>query len=354
VHVLDSENRRVGELDGIYDGTITSSTDARIKTAGRLSFAGHDYIEWWGRTRLQPWVRVNGVEWNLGVFIPSSPTQRFGPHDVEFSIDIYDLLTILDEDCVAHVHSIPEGTNLIDHVLELISSAGVNQVAITPSDTVNAYPMTWEAGTPKLSIINDILDYCEYFSLTCNQDGVFVATPYVLPKDRPIAWKLYDGEKAVHSATYTHTRNLYSVPNRVVYLVQTAGTGIPGVPEQYELRASYENHDPKSMFSYENRGRWVTQVKTDADATTQEELDEKVKKRIVRAQNPMEKLEIENAVLPLKLNEIVLFKSEHIWLVGAVRKWEMTLRPGELMKTTIRAANVEINWYEKNDGEDED
>lgn len=354
VRVLDKKNNVLGSLDGVISGTITSSVDARIKTAGKLSIASDKPVEWWGDRRLQPWVKVNGVEWSLGVFIPESPSRQYHPWGVDFTVDIYDLLTVLDEDCVPSTYSIKAGTRLTPVIEKLIRGANEWNYAITPSTKTNKRSMTWEAGTSKLTIINDILDYLEYFSLTCNPDGQFTAIPYVLPKYRPVAWRLFEGSNAVHSAEFSYTHDLYSVPNRVVYLVQTAGTGIPGVPAQYSFRSSYENHDPTSMFSYERRGRWVTQVKTDAEADSQAELDKKVKKRIQRAQSPMEKVDIENAVLPLKLNEIVYFRSNGIDLPTTVRKWEMTLEPGQLMRTTLRRANIEVTSWGEELGEEDD
>ena len=352
VRVLDKKNNVVGSLDGVVGGTITGSVDARIKTAGKLEIKTDRPVEWWGDRRLQPWVRVNGIEWSLGVFIPESPTRNYHAYGVDFTVDIYDLLTVLDEDCVPNTYSIPAGTRLTPVIEQLIKSANEWNYAITPSSKTNYRSLTWEAGTSKLTIINDILDFIEYFSLTCNADGQYTASPYVVPRDRPVAWRLFEGTNAVHSADFTYTHDLYSVPNRVVYLVQTAGTGVPGIPASFDLRACYENHDPTSMFSYERRGRWVTQVKTDAEAETQAELDEKVRKRIERAQSPMEKVEITNAVLPLKLNEVVYFRSQGIDMPTTVRKWEVTMTPGALMKTTLRRANISDTAFNEEFDED--
>ena len=355
VEIVDRNDKVLGRLDGMDGGTITGSVDARIKSAGKLHMTTKTPVTWWGDRRLKVWVDVNGYKWPLGVFIPESPDRQYSADGVNWDIALYDKLSILDDDCVPSTFSLPSGTRIIDTVVRLIVEAGETNIAITPSDRTLKSPKTWEAGTPKLTIINDLLDYCEYFSLVCDGNGQYRASPYVVPGQRPVSWQLHEGTAAIHTPDFKYTHDTYNVPNRVVYLVQTAGTGIPGVPVQYSLRAAYENHDPKSMFSYENRGRWVTQVKTDASAETQAELDAKVKRRIERATAPMERIELSMAVMPVQFNEIVYFKSQGVAIPGTVRKWEVELTPGELMKTTLRRINTtDMSWREEESEEDED
>lgn len=353
VNVVDRQNRVIGKLDGVTGGTVTGSVDARIKTAGKLQMVTKKPVQWWGDRRLQVWAEVNGYAWPLGVFIPESPDRTYSEDGVTWDVAIYDLLTVLNDDCVPQAFSLPPGTNLMAKCVDLIHEAGEWNVAITPSDAVNKRAMTWEAGTPKLTIINDLLDYAGYFSLTCDGNGQYNAHPYVVPAKRPVSWQLHEGANAVHSPEFSYTHNLYDVPNRVVYLVQTAGTGIPGIEATYEMRASRENHDPNSMFSFENRGRWVTQVNTSVEADSQAELEKKVQRRIERAQAPMERVEIKNALLPLQFNEIVYFKSQGVAIPGTVRKWEVTLTPGELMSTTLRRINrQDTSWADENEEEE--
>ena len=53
----------------------------------------------------------------------------------------------------------------------------------------------------------------------------------------------------------------------------------------------------------------------------------------------MVKVEIENALLPLRLNNICRFAAYGHDIYASVRKYEIELKPGSLMKTTLRKVN---------------
>lgn len=82
----------------------------------------------------------------------------------------------------------------------------------------------WDAGTPYLTIINDMLDYMGYFSLSCDPFGNYYALPYQTPKERPLKYRWEEGAEALFEPEITWTHDMYNVPNKVVYIVQAAGT----------------------------------------------------------------------------------------------------------------------------------
>ena len=340
VDVLSEDESFLYRLDGVVSGKITCSTDARIKRGGQLSIVAKEPIDWWGRNRLRVMAEVNGQKWPLGVFIPSSPKQDHTASGVEFSVDINDKLLILDDDKLPMSLTIEPGVTLVDVVIGMIRDLGEKRINIPRAfvdnrfaSPVNKRPLVWDAGTERLTVINDILDYIGYFSLTVDPTGQWVAKPYVTPAERPVSWKFFEGDKSLHSASYTHTQDLTNVPNRIVYITQ------PQEEQGEPLVSSIENHDPNSPFSYENRGRWITEVKDDAEAVGQAELDKMVKTRLENAMNPMEKVDLEIAPLPVELNDIADFRSGPYKFFGAVRKYELSLDPGGLMSVTLRRVN---------------
>lgn len=334
VEVLDDKERFLTRLDGVTGGDISCSTDARIKRGGSLNLVMDKPRNWWGKVRLKVWVEVNGYPWSLGVFIPSSPEQEHDSAGVKVKVDIHDKLLIWDDDKLPAALTIPKGTNLIGWIKKEIAALGEKE-ALTPSTIVNKRPLVWDAATEKLTVFNDILDYCGYFSLTVTPDGVFTSTPYVLPKDRPVTWVFTEGDGCLLSVDYTYTQDLTGIPNRIVY------TTSPQEEGKQPLVSSWENHDRNSPYSFENRGRWITDVKTDAEAASQKELDKMVARRVHNAQSPMRRIEISSALLPVALNQIVRFTTTHYKLMMSVRKFEMSLRPGSLMKMTLRGVNRE-------------
>ena len=349
VRVLSAEERDLGVLDGVTGGSITVSTDARIKRAGKLSVVSDKPPEWWGTKLLHVFVTVNGLRWPLGLFIPTSPQEEYTGEAVEYEIELHDKLLIPDQDAVVSAYSIPAGTELIPHVVKMLKDMGQTRLAIEPfvsrpdetghvwTTGKNSRPLTWDAGESKLTIINDILDYCGYFSLTCDPNGVYVAEHYRVPAEREVSWEFTEGRNAIHAKRWTFEQDLANIPNRIVYTTQEAQT--EDGKELPSLTSLWENRDPGSPYSYQSRGRWISEVKTDVEAADQATLDAKVKRRAANAQNPMAKVVISSAILPVALNDIARFRSGAKDMHMSIRKFDMELRAGELMEVTLRKVN---------------
>lgn len=349
VNVLDENDVFLERLDGVEGGSITCSTDARIKRAGKLSVVSDKPTNWWGRKRLQPWVEVNGFSWSLGVFIPTSPQQDHNSTGVSYEIDIHDKLVLLDEHAIPRTLTIPAGTTLVDWVIKTIKEAtGEKRVNISRklidgryAHPTNARPLVWDAGESMLTIINDVLDFMGFFSLSVDTSGQFTSEPYVVPAERPVSWQFWEGMDSIYAPEFTHTQDLAGIPNRIVYTTQSTGVGEGEELNEDFMISTWENHDPNSPYSYENRGRWITEVKTDAEAVDQQELDKMVKTRAENALEPMVKVEIETALLPIELNQIVDFKGDNYGLYASVRRFEFDLEPAGLMAVVLRKVNRE-------------
>lgn len=346
VDVLNRTNILVGQLEEVTGGTLTCSVDARIKTGGSIDIVTSQPIDWWEDKRLQIWADVNGEEFSLGVFIPSSPRMKFQGGHVEFSAELSDMLCLLDQDAISEPLSLIEGLNIDNWLYLFVEQATGVQFDLTLSKKTLSHALNWDAGTSKLTIVNDILDYLGYFSLEATPEGTYRARPYVIPADRPIDWQMREGEDAWMSASFTHEQDWGNVPNKVIYITQSTTVRVDGATVKGKtlepLIAVATNTNPDSWASYQRRGRWIVEVKTDAEADSQEELLQKATKRLENALEPYEKLEINNLFAPIRLNDLIRFTSTHYDLVGTIRKIEIPLTPGELMKTTIAKSNYEI------------
>lgn len=343
--VLDGDDRPLGEEYPITGGSMSFSTDARIKGGGQLEVEAKKPADWWGRKRFQIWCHVNGYAWPLGVFLPASPANDHSGNGVSYSIELQDKLLVLDQDQIEAALSIPVDTNLVDYITRMIRDAGERKVAITPSDKTNKRPLVWDAGTAKLTVINDILDYIGYFSLTCNGYGQMVASPYVVPAERPVNWEFWEGDRALFTPEYTHEQDLMNIPNKIVYVCQSSGfvEGPFGVEivETPMLVGVATNEDPESPYSFQSRGRWITETKTDVEAESQEIIDKMAQTRLENAMDPLTKVTAEAALLPLALNDILHFRTEFYDMFMSVRKYEIDLVPGSLMTVTLRKVNRE-------------
>jgi len=96
------------------------------------------------------------------------------------------------------------------------------------------------------------------------------------------------------------------------------------------------NEDPKSRFSYEARGRWVTHVETGVEATGQQVLDDLANRRLIDRSTPAASIEFQHLPVPLQPNDLVEFSSQGVVARAVVQKWGMSLDASALAKTTIR------------------
>ena len=347
VELLDRRDNVLGVLDGVTGGSIVASTDGRIKTGGKLSMVASEPVEWWADKRLKVWARANGQWWSLGVFLPTSPQMRHDGSNVTFTVELSDKLLVLEQDGAPAPVSIQPGTKLTTWVANYIRATGETKVNIESSTKTNKRALTWDAGTPKLTVINDVLDYIGYFSLSADPNGQYVASPYKVPAERPISWEMRQGENAWIEKSFVHEQDWDSVPNRVVYVAQSAATTVNGVivEGQYSspLIAVAENRNANSWASYQARGRWITHTSTDVEAESQSELQKKANRQLEQLMEPYAKIEMNALLLPLRLNELVHFISEDYNLVGAVRRTEISLTPGSLMKVVLRKSNYDLN-----------
>ncbi|MDY6143752.1 MAG: hypothetical protein SPI14_06070 [Arcanobacterium sp.] len=345
VDILDRHDRKIGSLDSVKGGSIVYSVDARIKTAGKLNAYSSAPIEWWADKRLQVWAHANGYSWSLGVFLPSSPLMNHAGDGFSYSIELSDKLTIIDQDALTAPLSLPKGTRLDRQVASMIRSVGETRYNITPSTKTNRAPLTWKAGTSKLTVIDDILDYMDYFALHATPNGVLATYPYVLPRHRPVLWNLTDSKDSITAVEYSHQQDLDNLPNRVVYVAQSTSTVVNGVVVEGEKQkplVAYAQDASSNWFgSFKNRGRWITHVSTEVEAATQQEIQKKAERQLLNAREPYTKVELEHGILPLELNQIIQFKTRDYNVRGSVRRTETTLEPGKLQKTTLRRVNLE-------------
>lgn len=346
VDILDRHDNKIGELGEVVGGTITASVDARIKTGGKLELKTHTPIDWWGTYRLQVWAHANQEKWSLGVFIPSAPEKQYEENKVSITVELADKLIILDKDCIDAPLSIPPRTRLTTWITNFIISSGETNLNITPSNEVNKRAMTWDAGTPKLTVINDILDYLDYFSLSATPHGQFTAAPYVIPQQRPINWYFGQDAHSLTSRNFVYRQDLDSIPNKTVYIVQSATTLVNGVKVEGTLNrpmvAVATNTDPNSPYSYQARGRWITHVATDIEARNQKDLQQKANRYMQNCQDPFTRVQFSTAIFPVQLNHLARFTTKNYDLVGAVRQIEYTLKPASLMNITIRKSKYAI------------
>lgn len=331
--LLDINDQKIGELDGVTGATFEFSVASTIRSGGSLE-CKVDGINWLA-VRIQPWYTMEAegeiITWPIGVFIPASPGIQFSGEGYNRAIDLYDKLQILDQDRVETTYSVAPGVVVTTLIKSILVGIGETRDAITPSTATVRSAMVWEADTSKLQIINDLLASINYFSLWADGYGVFQGTPYQPPSGRGLSWIFEDDAESIYSPDFFNNRDDFNVPNKVA-LVSTS------TDEVAALTAVATNENPLSPYSYNRRGRWITTTEKDIEVANQTTLNLMAQRRLVELSDVASTFDIAHALIPLNLNDAVKFirSTEGISSVGVIQKMSFGTGVGELVKTTIR------------------
>lgn len=189
----------------------------------------------------------------------STPSRDIDDTKTTRSITCYSLLQALLDDKIESRLTLPIGTNVVNEVKRQIGS----NYSIADSTQTLLSERTYETGTSKLEIINDLLGIINYNSLRMDVNGVYVTEPYVLPTDREVD-KIYEGGTvSIILSKMTDELDLFSVPNVIIRYTNSVDIDPP-------LSYTYVNDNVNSITSTVNRGRRIVDAQeTDAtDMTT--------------------------------------------------------------------------------------
>lgn len=328
--LLDLNDQLIGPLDGVETGSLQWSAATSVKVGGSLEVTEVMEVDWLN-TRVRIWRRVGDVEWSRGVYVASAPRQRNVDGMKMFTIELLGKLALLNRDEQAQWVTVPAGVNIIDTVRSLLAAAGHHKVAITDAAATLSVPKTWEPTTSLLLIVNELLDAAGYWSLTADDEGFFVAQPYVLPADRPARYDLLDDANSIYEDDFTVDRDIYSIPNRVVIVGNATEDDPP-------LVGVAENLDSDSEYSIPSRGQVISYQEVGFEAANQTVIDDYARRRLVEKSQVSGTVPIRHAPLPLDLNDAVRFRREPAGIDALCTVQAMTepLSPLELTTTVLR------------------
>lgn len=318
--LLDRESVPLGELIGVEGGSCEVAALSRLGWSGSLNIVDVGQTINWMRDRVRviydPGVR--GVEpWPVCTMLFTSPTLQVEAGVKSWTVDLLSPLVVLDEDKTESTYSLPANTPIISTVIALIQSSGETRIAATESDTTTNAALVWAAGTPKLTIINDLLESAGYWSLWCDAAGQFRVEPYVAPSEREFAWEFTEGETAIHFPEWGREQDLASVPNRFVVVSE-------GSDEQPAIVGVAVNEDPESPYSYVSRGRWVTDTEEGAEVADQAAANILAQRRLLDRMSPVAKVSARHWLVPVAPNDVVRFVSDGYDAVATVQRMGYT------------------------------
>lgn len=333
VDLLDAQTEKLladvratsGRVDWNVNATIRSSCSLTVE-----DLAGYD----WRQVRVRIRYVLDGPgggEWPIGVFLPATPTEQWDVARSE-SVEMYDKMVILEDDKTATAWAYSKGQNLIAAVVQVIQSTGETSIQIPPSSKTLSASMTWEVGTSKLRIVNDLLEAADYFSIWCDGMGRYRSDPYSAPGDRPVVWDFVDHpQTSIYLSRFEREQDGFHVPNRVVMIGRSEDQE---TPPPY---ATAQNQDPDSEWSFQARGRWITYTEEGVEAADGETLDSLAARKLRDLTGASRTLTLRHAMIPLDPNDVVRVRADEVLdTLASVQTMQVDLETGAIVTSTLR------------------
>jgi len=220
----------------------------------------------WGKDRVRPWVELSAdgqttTRWNMGVYLMTTPQRNAGETPPTFSVDGYDLLTVLDTPYGA-TFSAAAGTVPLTLIATMLSTAGiVNAIDLTaiastlPAGSPMVYPIAQENTT--LKIINDLLGRVGYGPLWIDRDGRARSAPLVARSSVSPMWAYSTSSPTTSVGEQrTGTADFFAAANRWVFIRDDPGLAAPS--EGAGIYTVVNSTDGPT--SVDGRGRTITKV----------------------------------------------------------------------------------------------
>jgi hypothetical protein len=316
-------------VEQAWQADIKRTAKFTLKDTGEINFLA-DRIMPRARLHLPPYGAEDWVEYPLGVFLLDSPKRKAESTGlVTRDVQGYDLLKVAADDTVDQRYTVAKNANMLARAVNLL--AGGTSKVVTPNTATADAAMSWDPGTTRLRIINDILGTINYNSLSFNELGQAIISPYVEPSKRTVEWTYADDDYGLLVPGGEVTLDLGSVPNKVVLVRSNPDTPL--------LRSIAVNTNPASPTSTVRRGRTIVMVENEQSTVGQAYMDFRAKALLIRASQIFEATEFETGFNPLHSgNDVYRLRYGPLALNSPYVElsWTMDLKPGARMKHVAR------------------
>ena len=286
---------------------------------------------------------IPDIPW--GTFLVTQSGEDWDETGRVLELELLDRCTVPSQDEVDQSYSVVAGTNILQEVRAILATCNEYIVIDEAVALATLSGMAWEAGTSKLKIINDLLDVAGYNALWMDGWGNLQTTPRVLPADRSIIYELLgfprelvDGEKAIYQPDWTRAKDSFKVPNKVI-AVQAAGG-----EDQEALVGTWTNEDPDSPYSYQSRGRWITQTLDSVECPDGTDLSivaflqNRARTYLIQASAVQAQVKITHLPIPVRVSDVLRFANAKAGIDTrhVITGLELSLSPLGLMKSTLQ------------------
>jgi hypothetical protein len=335
--LLSKEDVKLGELKA-QPGRVALNSLAEIKRTAVFQITEQEAQDInWLSDRIRPVFCLQmpdggWAEWPLGVFLLSSPTRKDVNKKIKREIEAYDSSLILKEDKFIDRYFIAAGTKYTVAINEILNAAGIWKINIIDHPGTLAADREFEIGTEKLFAVNELLAAINYTSLWVDENGYFMAQPYVLPSNRDPEYEYRTDDLSIIHLGAEEELDLFAAPNKFVRYVSNPDRAVI-------LRSEYTNDLSTSPTSTINRGRTIVDIDHVDDIFDQATLDDYTKRLAYNASQVYGKFEFSTALMPHHSYYNCLFVEHSDF--GIAHKymessWSMNLQAGGTMTHSCR------------------
>lgn len=275
------------------------------------------------------------LDWPLGVFLPTTVTKSTDGAAVSYNVEAYDRSVILSEDSTTDRLTFSAGTKYSDAILSVLVSAGFEQALIAETAATMQVDRSWEIGTAKLEIVNQLLQEINYDTFSVNEVGLPVMLPYAQPSPDGVTMRYEADDLSVIRPESDTALDAFKVPN--VFVGYVSNPDYTGSSSDEDLRYVYENNNATSPTSTISRDRRIVMVIQPNNIASAEDLRGYVTRIAYQQSQIYETVSFETALMPIHGNGEVL-AIQHPQINGVYEEigWEMDLSAGGAMRHEAR------------------
>jgi hypothetical protein len=336
--LLNKNDIKIGELDGIT-GKVSYGDFRQIKRTATFTLNEYlqreiDYLS----DQIQPFFILempdgSTVEWSLGIFLLSSPSRSINGEFKNRDIGAFDKSIIVDETRLNDRYFIPQGMEYTGSMIKLLQMAGILKFNIPISNSLMKSDREFPIGEKIKDVFNQLASEINYTSLYVDELGYVRSEPYILPNMRPITQTYKADRDSIILPQLTESLDLagrFNVFTRVSSDLE-AGT---------EYVSTFKNSNILSPISILNRGREITSFDVVENISSQQQLDNLVKRIATENSQAYTHLSFSTALMPTHGSTDTLYLDipaiSNTPMKFTETAWEMDLRFNGVMTHEAR------------------
>lgn len=290
IDVLDGEIK-VGELSAKEVGITFDGNAADVKLSMTGTVQEDSGIDWY-KNRIRPVLIDGGKESNLGVYLPQYVERQTDGGATYKQFEAYDLSILAKNDKLTERLNLKQGTLYLTAIQGVLFSAGITKIIADKSDAVlQSDRDDWDVGTPKIEIVNQLLEEMSFNSLYVDLNGTARLTRYESPTASNIDHFYTAGQASIIEPGTTVESNFFEIPNIWIAVVSN-----PDLPEP--LTARFINDNPLSKTSTVYTGQRKVSVLSFDNIATQQDLQNAVNRAAFQAMQGIETIAFKTAIEP--------------------------------------------------------